>query len=182
MTDGLTIKAEISSLPNNISARIKIAESGCWLWTGAKKPSGYAMLYDASIKRTVRAHRRIYELLRGAIPMGLVVDHLCRVRHCVNPNHLEVVTSRVNTLRGISPAAKKASQTTCVNGHPLEGENLYIHPTRGTRNCRTCLHEQSAKRRVNTNLPCCIVDGCSKPGSSRQMCSSHYMRWWRYER
>ncbi len=105
----------------------------CWLWTG-HKVSGYAML-SVSGKSTY-AHRFAYELLVGPIPEGLQLDHLCRVRHCVNPAHLEPVTPRENVARGVSPAAVR--KIVCKRGHPLtEGPNLYLSPT-GVRVCRTC--------------------------------------------
>ena len=79
--------------------------SGCWLWTGARDPKGYGLcrfpLGDAVILQ--RAHRVVYQIERGAIPVGLEIDHLCRNPSCVNPDHLEPVTRRENTLRGNSP-------------------------------------------------------------------------------
>ena len=78
------------------------------------------------------AHRVAYELQVGPIPVGLQLDHLCRVRSCVNPAHLEPVTSAENTRRGL-----RAMKTHCPQGHPYAGENLLIRPT-GQRRCRTC--------------------------------------------
>ena len=71
----------------------------CWFWTGFKNKAGYGLIYIN--RKLTRAHRLSYEIYKGEIPKNLVLDHLCRVRHCVNPKHLEAVTSRENTLRGL---------------------------------------------------------------------------------
>ena len=86
------------------------------------------------------AHRVAYEALIGPIPKGLCLDHLCRVRYCVNPAHLEPVTVRENVLRGISPPAVNARKRLCKNGHALSGRNLYLKTRYGWpgRECRTC--------------------------------------------
>src|SRR3990172_9099629 len=65
-----------------------ITETGCWIWLGAVDTCGYGMVRDNSLRRNKRAHRVSYELLRGPIPAGLTIDHLCRVKCCVNPDHL----------------------------------------------------------------------------------------------
>jgi hypothetical protein len=78
---------------------------GCWLWEGAINSQGYGNFWDGV--RFVKAHRFAYECLIGEIPEGLTIDHLCRVRHCVNPSHLEPVTMRENFLRGDRPKMKK---------------------------------------------------------------------------
>ncbi|HSS09404.1 MAG TPA: HNH endonuclease [Acidimicrobiales bacterium] len=116
-------------------SKVKITPT-CWLWTGNRNPNGYGILGITVVpgRRTkVGAHRIAYELLVGPIPEGLTIDHLCRVRHCVNPAHLEPVTQGENTRRG-----GNAKRTHCLRGHPLDGENLYIKPS-GQRTCRACL-------------------------------------------
>jgi hypothetical protein len=90
-------------------AKVKKDSSGCWLWTGGRKPTGYGN-FKAHSKSTVNAHRWSYEQHVGPIPDGLVLDHLCRVRHCVNPAHLEPVTTRVNLARGTRWPAKSAAR------------------------------------------------------------------------
>lgn len=108
----------------------------CWLWTGSRKPEGYGEFGIGGRRKTL-AHRYSYELAKGPIPAGLVIDHLCRVRACVNPAHLEAVTQQTNILRGVGPPAQHAKLTHCLRGHPLEGENLRISKD-GSRRCRTC--------------------------------------------
>jgi len=107
----------------------------CWLWTACKDRDGYGIFYYNGTN--YRAHRMAYELIVGPIPEGLTIDHLCRVRACVNPDHLEPVTQRENVLRGDTVPAKNAKKTHCKQGHPYSGYNLYIR-TNGYRSCRTC--------------------------------------------
>lgn len=128
----------------------RIPEAGCWIWTGATA-CGYGYLMDADQK--VRpAHRISFEMHAGPIPVGLDLDHLCRVRCCVNPAHLEPVTRVVNISRGLSMEATRASKaaiTHCPNGHAYEGDNLYVHP-RGARVCRACARDRMRNRRRAT--------------------------------
>jgi len=94
---------------------------GCWYWKGALTRGGYGTYSTVidGVRRQVLVHRLAYELRNGRIGSGLQIDHLCRVRHCVNPKHMEPVTPRVNTLRGKTPAATNAAKTHCVRGHAL---------------------------------------------------------------
>jgi hypothetical protein len=112
----------------------------CWLWTGQINQKGYPRVGVGS--RAIGAHRVMYELLVEPIPDGLELDHLCRVRHCVNPDHLEPVTHRENTRRG------KPTRTRCKNGHKFTPENTYIGQwaTGPVRLCRTCKREQGRNR------------------------------------
>jgi hypothetical protein len=123
------------SAPLSRESRAAELPGGCWEWIGPRSPKGYAMLSRG--RKPVRAHRFMYRLLRGEIPAGLQLDHLCRVRHCVNPWHLEAVTARVNVLRGIGPTAQNAQKTRCPLGHPLSDENTYRN-AQGERRCRIC--------------------------------------------
>ena len=96
--------------------------SGCVLWTKATR-DGYGRIgvtVAANQRRTVLVHRAAYELARGPIPEGLQIDHLCRVRACINPSHMEPVTQRTNILRGEAISAKNAKKTTCPRGHPYD--------------------------------------------------------------
>jgi hypothetical protein len=110
----------------------------CWLWTACISKKGYGQFGRG--KRVDIAHRVSYELEYGPIPDGLGIDHLCRVRHCVRPSHLEAVTSRVNSLRGFSPPARNARVTQCPSGHPYDLENTYRRQNRPgqPRECRAC--------------------------------------------
>jgi hypothetical protein len=94
-------------------------------------------MYENGKKVLRRAHRLYYELEKGPIPKGLTLDHLCRVRCCVNPDHLEPVTPVENVMRGESFFAKQARRTHCPQGHEYIGRNLMI-TRRGERKCRAC--------------------------------------------
>lgn len=115
--------------------RVDKQDDGCWLWTATLDSDGYGSLWVQGTM--VSTHRFAYELLVGPIPDGLTLDHLCRVRRCVNPDHLEPVTHRENTLRGESFAAANAAKTRCPRGHPYDDENTYVDGD-GGRHCRTC--------------------------------------------
>lgn len=123
--------------------RYKISASGCWEWQGTKDRDGYGRLYTYENSKYL-AHRWIYERLFGAIPHGMHIDHLCRNRCCVNPEHLEVVTPRENALRGETHSARNLAKTHCASGHELAGENLYVD-NRGWRGCRACRRQAVAR-------------------------------------
>lgn len=117
---------------------------GCWLWRGWVSPEGYGKGYDPKIKRNKPAHRLSYESFVGPIPDGLVIDHLCRVRSCVNPAHLRVATNTENVMCGVGITAKNAVKTHCPKGHAYEGDNLLVF--KGWRQCRICRHHQTQRR------------------------------------
>lgn len=135
-------------LPERFESKfIPEPNTGCWLWLSSVNPGGYGEYLpgrtlgaDGRRNPTVRAHRYAYEQVRGPIPPGLQLDHLCRVRSCVNPDHLEPVTNHENVLRGW--ATGERTVTRCKRGHELSGENLYCSP--GRRHCRTCRAERAA--------------------------------------
>jgi hypothetical protein len=119
--------------------------SGCWLWLAGCYTNSYGMFWDG--EREVRAHRFAYERYRGPISAGLQLDHLCRVKVCVNPSHLEPVTLRENVRRGISPPAINAVKDTCLHGHPFTAVNTRIRPNDKGRRCLTCERDRDAGRR-----------------------------------
>ena len=130
-----------------ISERID-ATGDCWLWSGTHNSDGYGSTrlgHRGCGARSMAAHRAIYQLLVGSVPADMHLDHLCRNKNCVNPDHLEVVTRRENILRGYSPQAMNARQTHCRRaGHPLSGDNVRIY--RGLRACRACTNGSYSRR------------------------------------
>jgi hypothetical protein len=118
----------------------------CWLWLGQVR-NGYGRMRLNG--KLISVHRFAYELLVGPIPDGLTLDHLCRNRSCVNPDHLEPVTMTVNCLRGESFAARNARQTHCRHGHEFTAQNTYRRPGHSNRYCRKCLTRRSTEYRRN---------------------------------
>jgi hypothetical protein len=127
---------------------VAVQPDGCWLWTGNTNRGGYGQTFQGfqalGTHKFVLAHRLMYELHKGPIPEGLQLDHLCRVRACVNPEHLEPVTNRENLMR--SPLTIVQVKSECIRGHPLSGDNLYWRKS-GTRACRTCALGYGRKHR-----------------------------------
>ncbi len=123
-------------LPPSFWERLVVNDAtGCWEWIGGQNGKGYGMFSKGYGSRLI--HRLTYEELVGPIPDGFVIDHLCKVRHCGNPSHLEPVTPAENARRGEHPsAARSARQTHCMRGHPLAGWNLIVDSA--GRHCREC--------------------------------------------
>jgi len=123
------------TLPQRIADRID-ASGDCWLWTGRIRPDGYGDAWHEGRTRVV--HRLVYELLVRTLLADEKLDHLCRNRACVNPDHLDVVDGRTNILRGFGAPAMAARRTACRFGHPLTPS-----PTRPRRVCKTCSNAQT---------------------------------------
>lgn len=139
-----------SSPPRSPMARISESErfdikiqktATCWLWTSIICHKGYGRFWLKG--KTITAHRYAFERWVGPIPDGFTIDHLCRVRNCVNPAHLEAVPHRENLMRGNTVVAACAAKTHCSAGHPLSGSNLRASSLReGKRICRICRNER----------------------------------------
>lgn len=109
----------------------------CWIWPKSNHAAGYACVTVDGRRRLL--HRMMYELAIGPIAAEMTIDHLCRNRLCVRPDHLEVVPFVVNVMRGVSPTANKARQDVCTKGlHPLSGDNLMIEYDKKGRTHRRC--------------------------------------------
>lgn len=122
------------AMSSRLWSKVAKSDGGCWIWTSAQRPDGYGVFWLHG--RTQMAHRVVWEALRGPIPDGLTLDHLCRNRICVNPDHLEPVTIRTNLLRGISFSARNAAKIACPRGHPYDA--TYITKRKRGRYCRIC--------------------------------------------
>jgi hypothetical protein len=121
-------------------AKCVVDENGCWIWPGSKSNGGYAhvrVLQPDGSRPGRGLHRVVYEHRVGPVPEGLDLDHLCRVRACCNPAHLEPVTPRENILRGVGVSALNAIKTHCIHGHEFTPENT-ARDKSGRRQCREC--------------------------------------------
>lgn len=142
----------MSRISQRFWAKVAVRPGACWLWTGYKNSGGYG-LFAMQGKRE-GAHRVSYGLHKGPIPPGLVIDHLCRVRGCVNPAHLEAVTAAENLRRQYRDNAanrnegmitvRNARKVACNQGHPFTKENTYITP-KMERACRQCLRRNQQR-------------------------------------
>lgn len=116
----------------------------CWIWTAGCSTGGYGQFRAENNHKTL-AHRWAYEHICGPVPAGLQLDHLCRIRRCVNPAHLEPVTQRENLLRGATLPARNARKTHCIHGHPFDEINTLVASS-GARRCRTCIDRWSREQ------------------------------------
>ena len=125
-----------------VAARTTFTDS-CWIWRGTRNHKGYPHLKVGRID--VRVHRWLYGIAIGPVGDDLTMDHLCRVRACINPDHLEPVTNRENVLRGVGPTAQNARKTMCSHGHPYTPENTGYQdsPGHAGRYCITCRRTRS---------------------------------------
>lgn len=147
-------KRAVTPATERFSSKYTVDKSGCWCWSAAKTSDGYGQFWGND--SYVYAHRFSYEMHRGNIPSGLVIDHLCRNPSCVNPEHLECVTMKENTRRGILFEVKRMKakkQTHCKRGHALFGENLIVG-LRGNRTCKKCQRDKANEWRDNNKHRC----------------------------
>jgi hypothetical protein len=118
-------------LKRRLVAKVQADENGCWIWQAQRDPDGYGRIQVGT--RNALAHR-----ISCVGPLtGDELDHMCRVRACVNPAHLRPLSKRENILIGVGPSAINARKTHCVRGHPFDEQNTYIRPC-GSRVCRKC--------------------------------------------
>lgn len=131
-----------------IRARATVEDRGhttpCWVSDRTAQPNGYTKMNAWGKVRLT--HRVAYEAYIGPIPTGMQIDHLCGVRACCNPAHLEPVDCRTNLLRGDTITARQVLATHCPVGHPYDAPNTYLDP-RGKRGCRACRARQARESR-----------------------------------
>jgi len=133
--------------------KVEVDYFGCWLYGGFLDRDGYGNVSIplATARRgwsTGRAHRVVYEYFRGTIPDGMTLDHICGVRNCVNPDHLQPCTAGENVMRGNSLQAQYATRTHCKNGHPFSGSNLFTKRDGQGRGCLACQAAGQARYRA----------------------------------
>ena len=133
------------STADHLLYRSFLAPSGCWEWAVARQPNGYGRVTTGG--RAQLVHRVAYREFVGPIPDGMVVDHLCSNRACINPAHLRVCSQQENLTapHSLSPPALNARQTHCKRGHEFTPENTYTSPA-GKRTCRECAAMHEAER------------------------------------
>ena len=123
----------------------------CWKWKGYKNIKGYGQIWVKP--KLYPAHRISFLMYKGSIPNGMVLDHICRIRNCVNPWHLRVVTVKENVLCGIGKPAILAAMKICSKGHPFNGKNLGIDKNRGQRYCKECRRLRQIEYRKKVKEP-----------------------------
>ena len=131
-------------LRKQFEAQYEVADNGCWLWLGKRNNAGYGTINIFG--GYALAHRLAYELYVGVVPDGLVIDHQCDTRICVNYEHLKPATYQENILRGNGIAAQNAAKTHCLRGHLLNGDNIYSNSNR--RHCRECVRIRARKNQA----------------------------------
>jgi len=136
---------------DRLMARVEVEAGGCWIWTGAVAGGGYGIIGTNDVTprgnpRPAYVHRVAYEHFVGPIKEGLEIDHLCRTRRCVNPEHLEAVTHSENQRRGQSPCGENARAEKCKHGHAFDTKNTRVRD--GKRSCRRCDADRAAARRA----------------------------------
>lgn len=136
-----------------LRARISVNNNDCWEWKQRLNHNGYGAFNNRKLPKFHLAHRAAYEIFVGPIPHGLVIDHLCRNRRCINPAHLEAVTPVENCRRGNGMGRLNANKTHCINGHAFTPENTYRYREKW-RNCRECLRNSARRYKAATRKKC----------------------------
>lgn len=141
-------------MPTFCERVVAFDRDSCWLWMGAVNAYGYGYINLTYAERKATGHHTLMvpsfalEAMRGPLPPGIIPDHLCKMRRCANPRHLDPVTQAMNVLRGNSPSGLNARKTHCKHGHPLTEANVYLGEE-GHRRCRECGRLRAlAKRRM----------------------------------
>jgi hypothetical protein len=148
-------------LEDRIARKFTIVDDGCWEWTDSHRSRGYGALKVGGKRgQMVDAHLITYRTFVGPVPEGLELDHICRNRACINPDHLEPVTRRMNALRGVSIIAAHARKTHCKYGHEFvtvkEGD-------RTRRRCIPCQYEAIKRYQKRKSLLSERTEGRSAP-------------------
>lgn len=155
-----------------LSQSYAVDDNGCWAWLGGLNRDGYGHMRFGGTKW--RAHRASYEMHVGPIPAGLVIDHLCRNRSCVNPAHLEPVSDRENRMRGMGHDAEVARSGACVNGHEYTEANTYWRA--GGRQCRACARDRMARQgrdQSGSTFTCPVCGEARHANSKKRHLATH---------
>lgn len=128
-------------------AKVRVAENGCWLFEPAVKVAWYGKV--KTDWGAANVHVIVWNWLRGPVPDGLELDHLCRNKACCNPDHLEAVSHKENCRRGRGPEvarSRRFTQTHCKRGHEFNLVNTIYKKKQ--RVCRICKREWQRARRA----------------------------------
>jgi HNH endonuclease len=147
----MTRKGDVMPLHKRLWDKFLVEPDGCWQWTGSGTAHGYGVFFRGpGPTNGTSAHRVVYEWVRGPIPDGMHLDHQCRNRGCVNPDHMEPVTPRENWLRSTTRSAVTYNTGVCVRGHDLTDPTNVRVTKSGGRVCRACQRIHTTHRRART--------------------------------